>query len=79
MKLHKRKIKITDFKHIALSEQTLFKADGGEGLHLWESAVIFSRYINNYPNQFKGKKVIELGKLINNSKVVGVACLALLA
>jgi predicted nicotinamide N-methyase len=68
MKLHKRKIKITDFKHIALSEQTLFKADGGEGLHLWESAVIFSRYINKYPNQFKGKKVIELGKLINNSR-----------
>lgn len=63
MKLHKRKIKINEFKHIFLSEQTLFKADGGEGLHLWESAIIFSRYINKYPEQFEGKRVIELGTI----------------
>ncbi len=72
MKLHKRKIKITESKHIYLSEQTLFKADGGEGLHLWESAIIFSRYINKYPHKFQGKKVIELGKFINNWKEVDV-------
>lgn len=63
MKLNKRKIRITQTKHITLSEQTLFKADGGEGLHLWESAIVFSRFINKYPEEFFGKKVIELGNL----------------
>jgi len=64
MKLQKRKIKIWDSKQIVLSEQTLFKADGGEGLHLWESAIIFSRYLNKNASKFEGKKIIELGKLI---------------
>jgi predicted nicotinamide N-methyase len=64
MKLQKRKIKITENKHIYLSEQTLFKADGGEGLHLWESAIVFSRYINKYPEIYENKKVIELGRII---------------
>ena len=61
MKLQKRKIMITYTKHIYLTEQTLFKANGEEGLHLWESAIVFSRYINKYPDIFEGKKVIELG------------------
>ena len=61
MKLHKRKIQIAENKNIFLSEQTLFKADGGEGLHLWESAIVFSRFINKYPSQYENKSVIELG------------------
>lgn len=62
MKLHKRKIRIAEGKSITLSEQTLFKADGGEGLHLWEAAVVFSRYINKYPEIYENKNVIELGR-----------------
>ena len=48
LKLKKREIVINKEFSIFLYEQTLFTADGGEGLHLWEASVIMSRYcINN--------------------------------
>jgi len=46
---------------IKLKEQTLFKADGGEGLHLWESSVVLSRYSLKHNSIFENKKIIELG------------------
>ena len=61
MKLQKRKIKITENKHVFLSEQTLFKANGDEGLHFCESTIVFSHYLNKNPDIFEGKKIIELG------------------
>ena len=74
LKLQKRKIKITETKYVNLSEQTLFKANGEEGLHLWESSIIFARYINKYPEFFEGKTIIELGTKIINRKVVDADC-----
>lgn len=72
MKLKKRKILLTENKSINLYEQTLFKADGGEGLHLWESAVLFSRLIIKYKEQFSDKQIIELGA---GCGLVGLTCL----
>ena len=46
---------------IKIKEQTLFKADGGEGLHLWESSVVLSRYSLKHNSIFENKKIIELG------------------
>ena len=46
---------------IKIKEQTLFKADGGEGLHLWEASVVLSRYSLKHNSIFKNKKIIELG------------------
>ena len=45
---------------IKIKEQTLFKADGGEGLHLWESSVVLSRYSLKHNSIFENKKIIEL-------------------
>jgi len=46
---------------IKIKEQTLFKADGGEGLHLWEASVVLSRYSLKHDSIFQNKKIIELG------------------
>ena len=46
---------------IKIKEQTLFKADGGEGLHLWEASVVLSRYSLKHKSIFQNKKIIELG------------------
>lgn len=46
---------------IKIKEQTLFKADGGEGLHLWEASVVLSRYSLNHNSIFQKKNIIELG------------------
>ena len=46
---------------IKIKEQTLFKADGGEGLHLWEASVVLSRYSLKHNSLFQNKKIIELG------------------
>ena len=46
---------------IKIKEQTLFKADGGEGLHLWEASVVLSRYCLKHNNLLLNKKIIELG------------------
>ena len=46
---------------IKIKEQTLFMADGGEGLHLWESSVTLSRYVISHKEILENKKVIELG------------------
>lgn len=72
MKLQPRKIRITNDKHIFLNEQTLFKANGDEGLHLWESSVVFSRYINKYKDLFSDKNIIELG---SGCGLLGLSCL----
>lgn len=61
MELSIKNIIVTDKINVKISEQTLFKADGGEGLHLWESAVYLSRWCLKNPHLFKGKSVIELG------------------
>lgn len=60
-KLKKREIIITNDFPIYLYEQTLFLADGGEGLHLWEASVVFSRYCLKNKELFENKKVIDLG------------------
>ncbi len=46
---------------IKIKEQTLFKADGGEGLHLWEASVVLSRYSLKHSSLLLNKKIIELG------------------
>ena len=46
---------------IKIKEQTLFKADGGEGLHLWEASVVLSRYSLKHSSLLQNKKIIELG------------------
>ena len=46
---------------IKIKEQTLFKADGGEGLHLWEASVVLSRYSLKHNSIFENKNIIELG------------------
>jgi len=50
----------------------LFKANGEEGLHLWEASIVLSRFINKNPELFEGKKVIELG---SGCGLVGISCL----
>ena len=59
--LQKRTFNITNTKKIKLKEQTLFKADGGEGLHLWEASVLLSRWVLKNKELFKGKTILELG------------------
>ena len=46
---------------IKIKEQTLFKADGGEGLHLWEASIVLSRYVLKHKSMLENKKIIELG------------------
>ena len=46
---------------VKIKEQTLFKADGGEGLHLWEASVVLSRYSLKHNSIFENKNIIELG------------------
>lgn len=72
LKLQKRTIQITENDSIYLKEQTLFFADGSEGLHLWESSVLLSRYIKNNSEDFKTKRVIELG---TGCGLCGISCL----
>lgn len=72
MKLQTRRVKITNEKWINLNEQTLFKANGEEGLHLWESSILFSRYINKNKSLFDNKEVIELG---SGCGLLGMTCL----
>lgn len=57
----KRTVRITNTETIHLLEQTLFKADGDEGLHLWEASIVLSRFIVKNKEMFKDKKIIELG------------------
>jgi len=72
MKLQKRKIKLDKDDYIFLNEQTLFKANGEEGLHLWESSVLFSRYIKRNKIIFENKNIIELG---SGCGLLGITCL----
>ena len=61
LKLKEKEIVITEDFSVKLKEQTLFKANGGEGLHLWEASVILSRYSVKNKEIFKNKNIIELG------------------
>ena len=61
LKLKQKEIIITKDFSVKLKEQTLFKANGGEGLHLWEASVILSRYSVKNKEIFKNKNIIELG------------------
>jgi predicted nicotinamide N-methyase len=72
MKLQRRKIRLDSNNYINLNEQTLFKANGEEGLHLWESSVLFSRYIKKNHNLFENKNIIELG---SGCGLLGITCL----
>jgi predicted nicotinamide N-methyase len=71
-KLTKRNIIIDNKREIKLMEQTLFLANGEEGLHLWESAVVLSRYIVKYSDKFNGKNILELGC---GCGLLGLSCL----
>jgi len=72
MKLQKRNIRLDNDDYVCLNEQTLFKANGEEGLHLWESSILFSRFIKKNNNVFKNKKIIELG---SGCGLLGISCL----
>ena len=61
LSLKKRQIFINHQLSIMLYEQTLFKADGGEGLHLWEASVVLTRYCIKNKNLFDNKAVIDIG------------------
>lgn len=59
--LQTRKFNIINGNTVTLKEQTLFRSNGEEGLHLWESAVVMSRWSCLHPEIFEEKRVIELG------------------
>lgn len=59
--LQTRKFNIINGNTVTLKEQTLFRSNGEEGLHLWESAIVMSRWSCLHPEIFKEKRVIELG------------------
>ena len=61
LKLKEKNIYINKDLSVKLSEQTLFTADGGEGLHLWEASVVLTRYCLQNKEIFKDKRIIELG------------------
>ena len=61
LKLKEKNININKDLSVKLTEQTLFKADGGEGLHLWEASVVLTRYCLQNKEIFKNKNIIELG------------------
>ena len=61
LKLKEKDININKDLSVKLTEQTLFKADGGEGLHLWEASVVLTRYCLQNKEIFKNKNIIELG------------------
>ena len=61
LKLKEKDIFINKDLSVKLNEQTLFTADGGEGLHLWEASVVLTRYCLQNHNLFSNKKIIELG------------------
>ena len=44
LKLKEKSIYINKELSVKLNEQTLFKAYGGESLHLWETFVVLTRY-----------------------------------
>ena len=58
LKLKQKEIIITKDFSVKLKEQTLFKANGGEGLHLWEASVILSRNSIKNKEIFKNKNII---------------------
>lgn len=60
-KLKEKEIIITDDFNIKLKEQTLFLANGEEGLHLWEASICLARYCVLHKEMFEEKNVIELG------------------
>ena len=61
LKLKEKDIYINKDLSVKLTEQTLFAADGGEGLHLWEASVVLTRYCLQNKEIFKNKDIIELG------------------
>ena len=61
LKLKEKNIYINKDLSVKLNEQTLFAADGGEGLHLWEASVVLTRYCLQNKEIFENKKIIELG------------------
>ena len=61
MKLKKKSIIITKDFSVDLKEQTIFLADGKEGLHLWESSVVLTRFVLKNSHLFENKNIIELG------------------
>ena len=60
-KLKCKEILIKPKLSLKIKEQTLFKADGGEGLHLWEASIVLSRYSLKHSQYFQNRKIIELG------------------
>ena len=61
LKLKEKEIYINKDLSVKLKEQTIFKADGGEGLHLWEASVVLTRYCLQNKEMFNNKNIIELG------------------
>ena len=61
LKLKEINIFINKDLSVKLNQQTLFTADGGEGLHLWEASVVLTRYCLQNKDIFNNKSIIELG------------------
>ena len=60
MTLQPKQLSLDTERHIQLLEQVVFST-GEEGLRVWESGIVMSRYILRNVDEFKGKVVVELG------------------
>ena len=60
MTLQPKQLALDAERHIQLLEQVIF-SNGEEGLRVWESGIVMSRYILRNLDEFKGKVVVELG------------------
>lgn len=61
MKLNSKNFNLLDNNVVTIKEQTLFKANGEEGLHLWEASIVLSRWLILNRKMLENKSALELG------------------
>lgn len=72
MVLAPKTFNLVDDKTVSIKEQTLFKANGEEGLHLWEASIVLSRWLILNNENLTGKSLLELG---SGCGLLGIAIL----